>query len=201
MRAIPTATAALLTALATAAGGCVAGTGGAPGAGPTAPVSPLSGELAGRWYRQWAWQEDVPASGVRAMSFAMSMQNRDWRPPGGPDGYAIRVLLQDALGRSVQAAGTLEAALVQAPGPGARPLYAWALSGEEFAERYRLGKPPGHVLRLDWGATPPPRGGTFLLAVRWSSLDGTSRFIQNIIFEDRARHAFTTTTRPATPGR
>jgi len=186
---------ALLIALA-AVGGCAGGLGAPKTPPPAPPVLPIQAEMADRWYRQWAYEEDIPGREVRGMSFSMSMSGRDWREPEGPDGYAIRVYLYDALSRTVKADGMLQVILVAAPGPGARPLFAWSIDAGRMPEHFRPSKPPGYLLQLDWGAAAPPPAGSALLAVKWTSLDGSSCFIQNIIFKDRIRHAITTTTRP-----
>ncbi len=196
------AAAAACLLLAAFAAGCN-GAGGASRLGPA--VAPSSDPtLARRWYYGWAEQEDVLTDcPVRRISVALTSRGRDWRPPEGPDGYAVRVFLLDHLDRYIRADGTLQAFVVQAPfDPYAKKaLYAWSVSADEAAGYFRKDKVAGYLLRLDWGDDPAAPRGTFMLVVRWVSKDGKCRIMaEPLVFEDRIEHEITTTTsRPSQP--
>lgn len=187
--------------------GCAAGCSG-PGAAPAVnlapPVTPRAdADLARRWYYEWEGQPDAVAGGVvRDISIVLTSRGRDWRQPEGPDGYPVRVFLLNGLDQYVRADGAIQAFLVYAPLDPHRnkALCAWSIDAEEARRHFRQDKVAGYLLRLDWGASPPARTGTFMLVIRWISKDGQQRLTRNIVFNDRIEHVITTTTsRPSAP--
>jgi len=152
------------------------------------PAEPLAQpELAEQWYYGWVTDRDVlDPAGVRDMIVIGTTAGRDWRPPDGPDGYALRAVLLDAAGEATRAPGSFKAFLVQEPARStSRAIRAWWIRPDEAAERYAPGIMPGYVLQLDWGPEPPPPHGTYMLVVRWEARDANYRFTRNMVFAER----------------
>jgi len=167
---------------------------------PPPAVLPIGGtERAEAWYYQWVTQADSPSETVTDMLFILGGRGRDWRGPAGPDGYAVRVILLGANGQPVTAEGNFQAFLVASPDKSnARAVCAWSLAAEQTERRLRHDRLSGYLLQLDWGQSPVASDDTFMLVIRWASLDGYSRFTRNVVFEEVLTRELITTTRPAT---
>ena len=168
------------------------------------PIAPAGDPaLAHRWYYAWERQKDqLSGCDVTDMLIILGTRGRDWRAPGGPDGYPVRVCLLDRTDRPIRRDGTFNGFLVAAPThPDAhRALWAWSVPTRAAGRHYRKDRIPGYLLRLDWGDTGPDTGGDFMLVIRWISRDAKWRLTRHIVFKDLVKHARPTlTTRPASP--
>ncbi len=158
-------------------------------------------ELAKRWYYQWVNEPDKRGTDVSDMLFVMGYRHRDWRPPAGPDGYALRAILLSKDDAGVAAPGRFQAFVVHRPRSSAsEAIYCWDIDESESQRSFTDDKWPGYLLQLDWGGGLAGRSGTFMLVIRWTSSDGKVRFTRNLEFEDKISNEVSTTTRPATGG-
>ncbi len=164
------------------------------------PIRPVSDpQVAPDWYYGWVTQEDrTPDGAPREMLLISTTRGRDWRPPDGPDGYALRAVLLDRSGRAVRAPGSFRVFLVREPDRAtSEALLAWEIPPDEAARRFHEGILDGYVLQLDCGWGPPgvppaqpaagplPRPGAYMLVVRWTAADGSGQVTRTVAFQDR----------------
>lgn len=140
--------------------------------------------------RDWQYQdftegscvEPVPGDVIHEMLLTYISRGRDFTPPGGADGYVLRVILLDDEFNSLPIKGSLFVGLFSAQqgrnDSGLRSaLLRWRIAPGTLERYWYEGNVlSSYLLRLDW-ADETPLKGNYILAVRFEYMQGQEKRI------------------------